>query len=120
MDALALEPLDPEKVLAESEMEFLRAGGPGGQHRNRRETGVRLVHVPTGIVVMATERRSQAENRRLALERLVARLERLRKPRKPRRKTRKPSGVRAGEVERKRRAGKAKAARRKVASRNDD
>ena len=107
-------PLDPDAVLAECDTEFVRAGGPGGQHRNRRETGVRLTHRPTGIVVMATERRSQVENRRVALERLVARLERLRKPKKPRRKTRKPRAVKARELETKRRTSERKAARRTV------
>ena len=38
--------------------EFFVASGPGGQHRNRTESGVRLTHRPTGIVVLATERRS--------------------------------------------------------------
>lgn len=58
----------------ECEVEFYTAGGPGGQHRNRVATGVRLRHRPSGIVVTATERRSQAANRRVALERLVQRL----------------------------------------------
>lgn len=58
----------------ECELEFFTAGGPGGQHRNRVATGVRLRHLPSGIVVTATERRSQAANRRVALERLAARL----------------------------------------------
>lgn len=58
----------------ECELEFFTAGGPGGQHRNRVATGVRLRHLPSGIVVAATERRSQAANRRVALERLAARL----------------------------------------------
>ena len=58
----------------ECEIEFFTAGGPGGQHRNRVATGVRLRHLPTGTVVTATERRSQAANRRVALERLAERL----------------------------------------------
>lgn len=98
----ALPPLDPEAVLRDCDVEFLRASGPGGQHRNRRETGVRMTHRPTGLVVMATERRSQARNRELALERLMARLEVRRKPRRPRKPTRKGRGVRARELERKR------------------
>jgi protein subunit release factor B len=66
---------------------FVKAGGPGGQHRNKSETGVRLVHRPTGITVRATERRERTRNLALAWERLEAALaRRARKPR-PRRKT---------------------------------
>ena len=93
-------------------MEFVRASGPGGQHRNRRETGVRLTHRPTGIVVVATERRSQLANRKAALERMLERLERLMRRKKPRKKTRKGRGVRSRELDSKRREGIKKAARR--------
>lgn len=66
----------------------MKGSGPGGQHRNKRETGVRLHHVPTGIVVTATERRERQQNLALAWERLGRALaERRRKP-KPRRPTR--------------------------------
>jgi len=112
------EPLDPERVLAECEVEFVRASGPGGQHRNRRETGVRLTHLPTGVVVMATERRSQAANRRLALERMVERLERRRRVQRPRVPSRKSRGVKAKELEAKRRTSVVKRQRRPV--RDDD
>jgi protein subunit release factor B len=71
-------------------IEFLRRSGPGGQHRNKRSTGVRIVHLPTGLIVMATERRSQAQNLEVAIERLAAILERRARKPKPRVKT-KPS-----------------------------
>lgn len=67
---------DNEALERECDIEFFTAGGPGGQHRNRVATGVRLRHRPSGLVVMATERRSQAANRRVALERLAERLAR--------------------------------------------
>ena len=68
---------DRETLERECEMEFVRTSGPGGQHKNKTETGVRLTHPPSGITVMATRRRSQARNRDLAFEQLAARLEEL-------------------------------------------
>jgi hypothetical protein len=59
-----------EKLLADCAIETYRSSGPGGQHRNKTDSAVRLTHRPTGVVVTATERRSQHENRRRALARL--------------------------------------------------
>lgn len=81
---------DRETLEHETEMQFVRASGPGGQHRNKAETGVRLVHPPSGVVVNATERRSQHQNRELAFERLVGKLEELNFVPKERKETRKP------------------------------
>jgi ribosome-associated protein len=113
-EATEPKPRDPERVLAECEMEFVRASGPGGQHRNRRETGVRLTHGPTGIVVMATERRSQLANRKLALERMIERLEKHFRKRKPRKPTKKSRGVRSRELDSKRKISAKKAERRRL------
>ena len=61
--------MSDDRLLAECTVETYRASGPGGQHRNKRDSGVRLTHSPTGVVVTATERRSQHENRRVAVRR---------------------------------------------------
>ena len=69
-------------------IEPYRAPGPGGQRKNRKETAVRLTHPPSGITVVASERRSQAQNRQMAFERLIEKLDRLNRPRKRRIPTR--------------------------------
>lgn len=61
-------------------LETYRSSGPGGQRKNKVETAVRLRHPPSGVTVVATEHRSQAENRRLAFERLRKRLMKLNRP----------------------------------------
>lgn len=77
-------PTDRESLERDCDMEFFVATGPGGQHRNKVETGVRLTHRPTGIVVTATERRSQHANREVAFARLAGRLEEMQRETKPR------------------------------------
>ena len=49
--------LDLKLPTNSSPVEFFVAGGPGGQHRNKTETGVRLHHGPSGVIITATERR---------------------------------------------------------------
>src|SRR5205807_2901697 len=80
-------PTDRASLERDSDMEFFIAGGPGGQHRNKVETGVRLTHRPSGLVVTATERRSQSANREAAFERMAEGLTELQRVRKPRRPT---------------------------------
>ncbi len=59
----------------EVRIDTYRASGAGGQHRNKTDSAVRLTHLPTGIVVTATEERSQHQNRTVAWERLTAELD---------------------------------------------
>jgi hypothetical protein len=66
--------LTDEQLQSQCELRTQRRSGPGGQHRNKTSSGVFLLHVPTAVVAEATERRSQAENREVALVRLRLRL----------------------------------------------
>lgn len=52
-----------------------KASGPGGQNRNKRETGIRVVHLPTGTTVTNADQRSQLQNKNLALAELKNRLD---------------------------------------------
>ena len=101
-------PDDDDALLAECRVETFRAGGPGGQHQNRTESGVRLVHLPTGVRVVARDERSQHRNRALALSRLRARLEELNRREKPRIPTKTPKSVKKKRLDEKRRRGKQK------------
>jgi len=61
---------DCDQLLRECVVRRVRRSGPGGQHRNKVETGVVIRHQPTGVAAEASERRSLAENQRVALTRL--------------------------------------------------
>jgi hypothetical protein len=66
--------LPVERLLADCDIRRTRRSGPGGQHRNKVETAVILLHRPTQISAEASERRSQEENRQEAVFRLRLRL----------------------------------------------
>ena len=63
-----------ERLQSEVDIDYFKSSGPGGQKKNKPVSAVRLHHRPTGIVVTATERRSQHQNRALAFDRLRERL----------------------------------------------
>lgn len=69
MDRIVL-PESDEDLLDECEVDTFRSGGKGGQHVNKTESAVRLHHLPTGLVVMCQEERSQFMNKQIALGKL--------------------------------------------------
>lgn len=62
--------VDQEVLLKQCQIQHVRRSGPGGQHRNKVETGVVIKHIPTGIMGEASEKRQQGRNRSVALFRL--------------------------------------------------
>ena len=58
----------------EIRFETSRASGPGGQHVNKTESAVKAIHIPTGTIATAADNRSQLQNRRNAMERLLVKL----------------------------------------------
>lgn len=106
-------PADDEALLAECRVETFRSGGPGGQHQNVTESGVRLTHLPTGVVATARDSRSQHRNRKTALARLRAALKERARPEKPRKPTRVPEREKRRRLESKRRRSDVKRQRRK-------
>ena len=63
-----------EQLLAQCRLTFSRASGPGGQNRNKVETSVQIEFLPVGVVASASERRTQNENRKVAIQRLRCKL----------------------------------------------
>lgn len=62
--------LTDSQLLAQCEVDTYRASGPGGQKRNKTSSAVRIRHLPSELIVIAEESRSQHENRAKALKRL--------------------------------------------------
>ena len=101
-------PTDRASLERDCDIDFFIASGPGGQHRNKVETGVRLVHRPTGTTVTATERRSQNANREAAFERMAERLEAMQEVPTPRKPTRPTTESRRKRLQAKRHAAQLK------------
>lgn len=111
-DPLMPVPADDDALLAECRVETFRAGGKGGQHQNTTNTGVRLVHLPTGFRAESRTERSQLQNRRRALARLREKLEAFHHTPAERVPTRVPAASRRSRLEDKRKRSRVKRLRR--------
>ncbi|MDZ7359503.1 MAG: peptide chain release factor-like protein [candidate division KSB1 bacterium] len=113
-DKPAETPLTISALKGEVEITAFKSGGPGGQHKNKTESAVRLKHLPTGIIVVATESRSQIKNRELAWQRLIEKLAKRRQKRKPRLRTQPSKAAKEKRLEEKMRRSSKKQARQKI------
>jgi len=98
----------------ELRIDYYRGSGPGGQHRNTSETGVRITHLATGVVVTATESRSRHMNLQRALARLEEKLTARARKKRPRIATRPGKQAIVKRLEKKRKQGEKKRGRQKV------
>jgi len=100
-------------LLRQCRVDTFRSGGAGGQHQNKVESGVRLTHHHTGIVVSSRRHRSQHRNREDALRKLREELAQLDRTDPPRVPTRVPRGERRKRLDDKRRRSRVKRLRKK-------
>jgi len=84
-------PETAEGLLGECDVQVFRATGPGGQGVNTTDSAVRLIHGPTGIVVVCRRERSQLRNKVTCLARLRERIEAAMAPPPPPRKPTRPT-----------------------------
>lgn len=106
--------LNRDLLADEVRLDTMRASGPGGQNLHKTESAVRLTHYPSGVVVIASDTRSQIRNRELAFERLIERLRKLNVVPKKRKKTRPTLGAKKRRLEGKRQTSATKRLRGRV------
>jgi protein subunit release factor B len=105
---------DLQTLYEEVRVEYYRSRGPGGQRKDKKETAVRLKHIPSGVTATATESRYQAVNKRRAFQRLQEKLKELNKPTKMRIPTSVPLGEKLNRREEKKRVSQKKSWRKPI------
>ena len=105
---------DAEQIARDCEVQTFHASGPGGQGVNTADSAVRMRHVPTGVVVVSREERSQLRNRELCVEKIRRILRRRALPPHPRKPTKVPASQRRRRLEDKRARARVKGLRGRV------
>ena len=113
-DYAAFARMSPEEIARDCEVQVFRASGPGGQGVNTTDSAVRMRHVPTGIVVVSREQRSQLQNRERCVEKILEICRRRARPPRPRKKTRVSASQKRKRLDAKRARGQVKQLRRRV------
>ncbi len=105
---------DLRNLKKEVQVDYFKSSGPGGQHKNKTMSCVRLFHKASGIRVVATESRSQIRNRTLAFKRLQVKLMELDIEEKERVPTRKPRYVKESILQDKKKRSQKKRSRKRI------
>ena len=113
-DYAAFARMSADQIAWDCEVQTFHASGPGGQGVNTADSAVRMRHVPTGIVVVSREERSQLRNRERCVEKIREACRRRARPPRPRRRTRVSAAQKRRRLEAKRSRGKLKQLRRRV------
>ena len=107
-------PSSDDELLEECTVTTFRSSGPGGQHVNKTDSAVRMVHRPSGIVVISRQERSQYLNKKVCLARLREKVAIRNKKDPPRIETKIPRSVKKERLDRKKINSSKKQMRRKV------
>ncbi len=90
------------KILGKhTKIDYFMSSGPGGQRRDKKKTGVRLHHLPSGLIVRVDDQRSQSQNKQAAFQILRQRLKKLHQPRKKRIPTKLPAWAKRKRIQEK-------------------
>jgi protein subunit release factor A len=103
-----------DEIARDCETDVFHAHGPGGQGVNTTDSAVRMRHLPTGIVVVSRESRSQYRNRQLCLQKIQAELQRRSIPPTKRVKTKPTKGSQRRRLKAKRERSEIKQSRRRI------
>ena len=106
--------MSADQIARDCEVQTFHASGPGGQGVNTADSAVRMRHVPTGIVVVSREERSQLRNRERCVEKILDICRRRARRPRPRKATRVSASQKRKRLEAKRARGKVKQLRRRV------
>jgi len=72
------------ELAKQTKIDYSMSRGPGGQRRDKKKTGVRLHHLPSGLVVQVDDQRLQTQNKKIAFDILAKKLEKMRQRKKRR------------------------------------
>ncbi|MFA5013665.1 MAG: peptide chain release factor-like protein [Candidatus Paceibacterota bacterium] len=98
----------------EVKTEYVLSRGPGGQRRDKKKTGIRLRHAPSGIVVQVDDQRSQSQNKKIAFQILAGKLKKIRQRKKKRIPTKAPRWAKETRLENKKQRSVKKELRRQI------